>query len=82
MSRHLVISQAAIRAFCHAHSVRQMAIFGSALRDAFRPDSDIDVLIDLAPNAHVGLPGLERMRGANLHIRHAVLAEAQTIHAE
>ena len=62
MNQQLVIPQEAIRAFCHAHSVRQLAIFGSALRDDFRQDSDIDVLIDLAPEARIGLLALDRMR--------------------
>ncbi len=35
-----------------------MAIFGSALRSDFRPDSDIDVLIRFAPDR---TPGLIRM---------------------
>lgn len=30
-------------------------MFGSVLRDDFRPDSDIDVLVTIDPKAHIGL---------------------------
>jgi hypothetical protein len=42
--------------------VRELSIFGSAVRGDFRADSDIDVLIDIAPEARVGLIALQRMR--------------------
>lgn len=32
-----------------------MALFGSALREDFRPDSDLDFLVKFAPDAHIGL---------------------------
>jgi uncharacterized protein len=62
MNPQLPIPHAAIRAFCRAHAVRELALFGSAVREDFRADSDVDVLIDLAPGARVGLVGLQRMR--------------------
>jgi hypothetical protein len=62
MNPQLVLPQTAIRDFCRAHAVRELAVFGSALRDDFTPDSDIDVLIDLAPGARIGLVALQRMR--------------------
>ncbi len=30
-------------------------MFGSVLREDFRPDSDIDVLVSIDPKAHIGL---------------------------
>lgn len=62
MNPQVAIPHAAIRDFCRTHAVRELAIFGSAVRDDFSPDSDIDVLIDLAPDARVGLVTLQRMR--------------------
>jgi predicted nucleotidyltransferase len=56
MSPHLVIDHAAVSAFCQRHGVARLALFGSALRDDFRADSDVDVLIEFQPG-HV--PGLE-----------------------
>lgn len=41
--------------FCRRHYVRKLALFGSVLRDDFRPDSDVDVLVEFEPG-HV--PGL------------------------
>ena len=35
--------------FCGRHHIRWLALFGSVLRDDFRPDSDIDVLVELEP---------------------------------
>ncbi len=35
--------------------VRRAALFGSVARDAQRPDSDIDILVDLDPEARLGV---------------------------
>ena len=44
-----------IGALCRKYRVRELSIFGSALRDDFRPDSDIDLLVEFEPDAHIGL---------------------------
>ncbi len=62
MPLQLPLPHDAIRAFCHAHAVRELAVFGSVVRDDFDSASDVDVLIDLAPGARLGLVGLQRMR--------------------
>ena len=62
MNPQVPIPRAAIRDFCRAHAVRELAVFGSAVRDDFGRDSDVDVLIDLAPGARIGLVTLQRMR--------------------
>lgn len=56
------IHREAIRDFCRAHAIRQLAIFGSAVRSDFNQESDIDVVIDLDPDARVGLVALQVMR--------------------
>ena len=38
-----------IIAFCRYHQIRELALFGSVLREDFSPDSDVDVLIDFEP---------------------------------
>jgi predicted nucleotidyltransferase len=43
-----------IREICRRHHVRELSIFGSALRDDFRPDSDVDLLVDFEPDARIG----------------------------
>ncbi len=39
-----------IAAFCRRHQIRWLALFGSVLRDDFRPDSDVDVLVEFEPD--------------------------------
>jgi predicted nucleotidyltransferase len=38
-----------LKQFCQKHHIRQMSFFGSAVRDDFGPDSDIDVLVEFEP---------------------------------
>lgn len=44
-----------IAEFCRRHHVRKLAFFGSVLRDDFRPDSDVDVLVEFEPGQTPGL---------------------------
>lgn len=39
-----------LTAFCRMRHIRWMACFGSAVRDDFGPESDIDVLVEFAPD--------------------------------
>jgi uncharacterized protein len=32
--------------FCRQHAIRKLSLFGSVMRDDFRPDSDVDVLVE------------------------------------
>lgn len=48
---NIPIPQRQIEAFCAKWKIREFALFGSVLRDDFRPDSDVDVLITLADDA-------------------------------
>jgi predicted nucleotidyltransferase len=50
-----------IAAFCEKWQIIQFELFGSVLRDDFRPDSDIDVLVTLAPDSHGTLFDLVHM---------------------
>jgi predicted nucleotidyltransferase len=49
--------------FCRSHHIRKLAVFGSALREDFRPDSDLDVLVEFDPG-HT--PGLIKLAGMEL----------------
>ena len=49
------IPQEKITAFCQKHHICKLAFFGSVLRDDFRPDSDIDVLVEFQPGFTPGL---------------------------
>jgi uncharacterized protein len=59
------IPEANVAAFCQRYHIRKLALFGSVLRDDFRPDSDIDVLVEFEPG-HV--PGLIRLAGMELEL--------------
>jgi predicted nucleotidyltransferase len=48
--------------FCRRYEVREMSLFGSALRDDFGPDSDLDILVEFDPSAEVGFITLSRMQ--------------------
>ncbi|MEJ2702866.1 MAG: nucleotidyltransferase family protein [Sedimentisphaerales bacterium] len=45
MNKNAVIPKDKIADFCRRHRIQRLAIFGSALRDYFTPDSDVDVLV-------------------------------------
>jgi hypothetical protein len=44
--------------FCQRCKITEFALFGSVLREDFRPDSDIDVLVTFAPQARYSLSDL------------------------
>jgi hypothetical protein len=51
----IAIRRERIEAFCRANGIRRLALFGSVLRDDFRPHSDVDVLVEFQPGVRVGL---------------------------
>jgi len=51
-----------IAEFCRRWKVKELAFFGSVLREDFRADSDVDVLVTFAPDAPWTLWDLSRMR--------------------
>lgn len=44
----------AIEQVCRRYRVRELSIFGSALRDDFRNESDVDFLVQFQPEARIG----------------------------
>ena len=47
--------------FCKRNGIRKLSLFGSPLRDDFRPDSDIDLLVEFRDGAAPSLLELARM---------------------
>jgi predicted nucleotidyltransferase len=50
-----------IAEFCHKWQVTEFALFGSVLREDFQSNSDIDVMVQLHPNAHPTFRTLDQM---------------------
>ena len=83
--------------FCRKHGIRRLSFFGSILRDDFRPDSDIDILVEFsgATPSLLDLGGMQVEISALLgreidlktpgflsrHFRDQVLREAKTAYA-
>ena len=61
MNSQVSVSKTALAAFCQEHGVKRLAIFGSALREDFGPESDIDVLVEFEPERIPGLLGIAGM---------------------
>ena len=57
MSR-LPLDQEALARLCRRHGIRRLSLFGSVLKGADRPDSDIDLLVEFEPGAIPGLLGV------------------------
>ena len=51
MTVRLDIDRDKIAAFCRKWKITELAFFGSVLREDFRPDSDVDVLVTFADDA-------------------------------
>ena len=56
------IPEERIADFCRRWKVVELALFGSVLRDDFRPDSDIDVLVTFTADCGWSLFDLAEMR--------------------
>ncbi|MBI2908041.1 MAG: nucleotidyltransferase family protein [Chloroflexi bacterium] len=58
VERNISVPHERLAEFCQRHHITKLAFFGSVLRDDFRPDSDVDVLVEFDPD-HV--PGFFRL---------------------
>lgn len=96
MSPKIALDRHAIAEFCQRNHIRKLALFGSVLREDFRPDSDVDVLVEFEPGQRVGLAFFSMQeelsallgRAVDLHtpsflsryFRDEVLAEAEVLY--
>ena len=58
----LDISEDRLAASCQKWKVKELALFGSVLREDFGPESDIDVLVTFQPDAPWSLWDLMEMK--------------------
>ena len=84
--------------FCRRRRIRKLSLFGSALREDFGPESDLDVLVAFEPGAQIGLEffaiehELSEILGRRVdlntpgfisrHFREEVLREAEVIYEQ
>ncbi|MDP9122685.1 MAG: nucleotidyltransferase domain-containing protein [Acidobacteriota bacterium] len=61
MSPRISLDRDRLPACCRSWKVSELAFFGSVLRDDFRPDSDVDVLVTFARGAHWSFFDLMKM---------------------
>jgi len=51
----IVTDQVALAILCRRYHIRRLSLFGSTLKGANRPDSDVDLLVEFEPGATPGL---------------------------
>ena len=61
MNPQIAISRTALVSLCQEHGIKRLAFFGSALREDFGPEGDIDVLVEFEPDRIPGLLGVTGM---------------------
>jgi len=81
MNPRIQIDRGKIAAFCRKWKVTELAFFGSVLRDDFRPDSDVDVLVTFEADAGWTLFDIVHMGGelSDLMDREVDLVERQAV---
>jgi predicted nucleotidyltransferase len=57
----IIIPSEKIEVFCKKHHIRKLLMFGSVLREDFRPDSDVDVLVEFEQGTVTGFLRLAAM---------------------
>jgi len=58
MAKAISIDHISLAALCRRHHIRRLSLFGSVLRPDFRPDSDVDVLVEFEPGQVPGFLAL------------------------
>jgi hypothetical protein len=58
---HIEVPQKKLESFCKQWDIQELSLFGSVLRDDFKSESDIDVLVTFPPDSGHTLFDLVRM---------------------
>ena len=67
--RRVHLDPGALHDFCRHNHVRRLSLYGSVLRPDFRPDSDVDVMVEFEPG-HT--PGLFQLGGMLLDLQELI----------
>lgn len=62
MDANVQLNRDVLEAFCRKWRIRELSLFGSALRDDFGPGSDLDFLVSFEPNASLDIRLLMEMK--------------------
>lgn len=62
MNSNVRLDMVALAEFCRKWHIREVSLFGSALRDDFGPKSDLDFLVSFEPGADLDLFDLQEMK--------------------
>jgi len=68
----IIIDHEKISDFCRRHHIRKLALFGSVLREDFKPESDVDVLVEFEDGHIPGLPFFSMERELSEILNHKV----------
>lgn len=60
--RNIKYSQKELEKFCQRWKIIRLEIFGSAIRDDFKEESDVDLLVEYHPDFHRTLLDMEEMQ--------------------
>ena len=98
MTFALAIPPPKLEQFCRDHHIRRLALFGSVLRDDFRADSDVDILVEFEAGRTPGYQfwvieeeltemfgrkvDLNTPQDLSIYFRQQVQAEAQVLYAK
>ncbi|MHC4248136.1 MAG: nucleotidyltransferase family protein [Planctomycetota bacterium] len=62
MAAKIAVDREKIAEFCRRWKVKELAFFGSVLRDDFKPEGDVDVLVSFEPGDQWDLFDVLRMK--------------------
>ncbi len=62
MAARIPLPRDKVEAFCRKHRILRLSLFGSVLRQDFRPDSDVDFLVEFEPKQRHSLFDLVDMQ--------------------
>jgi predicted nucleotidyltransferase len=98
LAQNISIPHSEIQTLCQRYHIRKLAVFGSALHEDFRTDSDIDVLVEFEPGFTPGFDfvriqnelsalfhrtvDLHTSKSLSKYFREQVMQEAQTLYAK
>jgi predicted nucleotidyltransferase len=70
-----------VAALCRRWRIRELALFGSVLRQDFGTDSDVDVLVEFEPGQTPGISLVTKPGLRNPFFRHEILRTREVLYA-